>query len=103
MQTVARIIELFGGLKYLVEHPIRLEVAGFMPLCIEHVGTGPQEVDFDQADTSIREVNLLLAIEIPTPSGVLVRRAEDFHDRDHPALGAGFDDFEETLGRRFQK
>jgi hypothetical protein len=42
MQTVARIIELFGGLGRLAAHPIRLEVAGFMPLCVEHVGTGPR-------------------------------------------------------------
>jgi hypothetical protein len=42
MQTVARIIELFGGLSRLAAHPIRLEVAGFMPLCVEHVGTGPR-------------------------------------------------------------
>src|SRR5262249_12141203 len=42
MQNVAPIIELFGGLTRLAAHPIRLEVAGFMPLCIEHVGTGPR-------------------------------------------------------------
>jgi hypothetical protein len=42
MQTVARIIELFGGLSRLAAHPIRLEVVGFMPLCVEHVGTGPR-------------------------------------------------------------
>jgi hypothetical protein len=42
MQTVAHIIDLFGGLSRLAAHPIRLGVAGFMPLCIEHGGTGPR-------------------------------------------------------------
>jgi Domain of unknown function (DUF6908) len=42
VRTVARIIELFGGLGRLAEHPIRLEVAGFMPLCVECLGTGPR-------------------------------------------------------------
>jgi hypothetical protein len=42
VKTVARIIELFGGLGRLAEHPIRLEVAGFMPLCVECLGAGPR-------------------------------------------------------------
>ena len=42
MKTVQAIIDLFGGLDALKEHPIRLKVEGFMPLVIEHVGLGPR-------------------------------------------------------------
>ncbi|MDB5312970.1 MAG: uncharacterized protein JWO38_7172 [Gemmataceae bacterium] len=42
MRTVARIIEVFGGLRQLALRPIRLDVSGFMPLCIEYLGTGPR-------------------------------------------------------------
>ena len=42
MKTVQSIIDLLGGLEALKEHPIRLQVAGFMPLVIEHVGAGPR-------------------------------------------------------------
>src|SRR5262245_25107567 len=42
MQTVARIIDLFGGLERLADQPIQLEVGGFMPLSIEYVGIGPR-------------------------------------------------------------
>ena len=37
METVQQIIDLFGGLAKL--RPIKLEVAGLMPLCIESIGT----------------------------------------------------------------
>ena len=42
MKTVAKIIDLFGGLEALKQQPIRLKVEGFMPLVIEHVGVGPR-------------------------------------------------------------
>jgi hypothetical protein len=42
MQTVARIIDLFGGLDRLADEPIQLGVEGFMTLSIEYVGTGPR-------------------------------------------------------------
>jgi len=42
MKTVAKIIDLFGGLTRLQGNPIRLESGGFMPLCIEAIGTGPR-------------------------------------------------------------
>ena len=42
MKTVQTIIDLFGGLEALKQHPIRLKVEGFMPLVIEHVGVGPR-------------------------------------------------------------
>jgi len=42
MKTVAKIIDLFGGLTGLQSKPIRLESSGFMPLCIEAIGTGPR-------------------------------------------------------------
>ena len=44
MQSVARIIELHGGLEALRSKPIRIEppCSGLMRLCIEHVGIGPR-------------------------------------------------------------
>lgn len=42
MKTVQKIIECFGGLEALKEHHIKLEVEGFMPLSVEHIGTGPR-------------------------------------------------------------
>ncbi len=42
MKTVEQIIHLFGGLEFLKRDSIRLEVEGFMPLCIEYIGQGPR-------------------------------------------------------------
>ena len=42
MRNVQRIIDKLGGLEALKRRPIRLEVAGFMRLVIEHVGAGPR-------------------------------------------------------------
>jgi hypothetical protein len=42
MKTVQAIIDLFGGLENLRNNPIKIEVAGFMPLSIEYIGTGPR-------------------------------------------------------------
>ena len=44
MKSVARIIELHGGLEALRSKAIRIEppCSGLMRLCVEHVGTGPR-------------------------------------------------------------
>lgn len=42
MKNIQTIIDAKGGLSALKQHPIRLEVPGFMRLVIEHVGTGPR-------------------------------------------------------------
>jgi len=42
MQTVKKIIDLFGGLDALKRNHIKLEVEGFMPLSVEYIGTGPR-------------------------------------------------------------
>jgi hypothetical protein len=42
MNTVQAIIELFGGMAKLRDNPIKIDVEGFMPLAIEHIGTGPR-------------------------------------------------------------
>ena len=38
VKNVQAIIDLFGGLERLGDHPISLRVPGFMPLAIEIVG-----------------------------------------------------------------
>lgn len=42
MKTVQAIIDLFGGITKIRDNPIKIEVKGFMPLSIEHIGTGPR-------------------------------------------------------------
>jgi hypothetical protein len=42
MKTVAKIIELFGGLEALRQNPIGLETPPYMRLVIEHIGEGPR-------------------------------------------------------------
>jgi hypothetical protein len=42
MDSIREIITLFGGMDRLRERSIRIEVEGFMPLCIEYVGEGPR-------------------------------------------------------------
>ena len=44
MKTVQKIIKCFGGLEALKNKHIKLEVEGFMPLSVEHIGTGPREL-----------------------------------------------------------
>ena len=44
MKTVAKIIDLFGGLQALRDRPIKLESEGYMPLSIEFIGTGPRNL-----------------------------------------------------------
>jgi hypothetical protein len=41
MQNVAKIIRARGGFQQLARQHIRLEVEGFMPLAIEHLGPSP--------------------------------------------------------------
>jgi hypothetical protein len=42
MKTVAKIIELHGGLKALARDHLKIELGpGMMPLVIEHIGPGP--------------------------------------------------------------
>jgi hypothetical protein len=42
MKSIEQIIEAKGGWQHLEDHPIKVEVEGFMPLCIEYVGVGPR-------------------------------------------------------------
>ena len=42
MKNVQAIIDIFGGLDRLRDHPVSLRVPGFMPLSVEAVGTGPR-------------------------------------------------------------
>jgi hypothetical protein len=42
MKTVAKIIDLFGGLEWLRDNCIRLENPPYMRLVIEYVGEGPR-------------------------------------------------------------
>jgi len=42
MESIREIIALFGGVDLLRKAAIRVEVEGFMPLCIEYVGVGPR-------------------------------------------------------------
>jgi hypothetical protein len=44
MKNVQKIIDLFGGLDSLKDHALKIVVPGFMPLCIEHIGTGPRNL-----------------------------------------------------------
>jgi hypothetical protein len=43
MISIDAIIKARGGYEYLRDHPIRIEVSGFMPLSIEVIGTGPRK------------------------------------------------------------
>jgi len=45
MKTVERIIEQHGGMEALKEKAITLQNEPFMPLHVEHVGTGPRGFD----------------------------------------------------------
>lgn len=40
MQTVKKIIDLFGGLEALKANPLKIEAEGFMPLSVEYIGIG---------------------------------------------------------------
>jgi hypothetical protein len=42
MPTITAIIQARGGWDYLRDHPIRVEIDGYMPLCIERIGKGPR-------------------------------------------------------------
>jgi hypothetical protein len=42
MKSIEQIIEAKGGWQHLEANPIKLEVEGFMPLCLEFIGVGPR-------------------------------------------------------------
>ncbi len=42
MKNVWAIIDAFGGMEKLKDHPISLTVPGHMPLSVKYVGTGPR-------------------------------------------------------------
>lgn len=43
MKTVTKIIEAFGGMEKLRDHPIKIQNEPYMPLCIEWIGDqGPR-------------------------------------------------------------
>jgi hypothetical protein len=44
MKNVQKIIDLFGGMESLKEHALKIVAPGFMPLCIEYIGTGPRNL-----------------------------------------------------------
>jgi hypothetical protein len=44
MKNVAKIINARGGIRKLAQTPLKIEAAGFMPLCIEVIGVGPNSL-----------------------------------------------------------
>jgi len=65
VKNVQTIIDLKGGLELLPLAPIRLEVKGFMPLSIEHVGVGPRKgVMIAVSHTRIQNGDLMVDPEI---------------------------------------
>ena len=42
MKSIEEIVQITGGWDRLRGRPLRIEVEGFMPLCIEAVGPGPR-------------------------------------------------------------
>jgi hypothetical protein len=44
MKNVQKIIDLSGGLESLKVHALKIVAPGFMPLCIEYIGTGPRSL-----------------------------------------------------------
>jgi hypothetical protein len=72
MKTVEEIINVLGGLNQLRTHPIKLIVGGFMPLCIEHIGTGPRGLPlisvamyFEQNGDMMRDPDLVMEWDVP--------------------------------------
>ena len=69
MKTVARIIELFGGLESLRQQCIRLENPPYMRLVIEYIGQGPRGMPsisvahyHEQAGDAMRDPEMVLEI-----------------------------------------
>jgi hypothetical protein len=42
MKSIEEIVQITGRWDRLRSHPLRIEVEGFMPLCIEIIGRGPR-------------------------------------------------------------
>jgi hypothetical protein len=42
MKSIEEIIQITGGWNRLRNHPLRIEVENFLPLCIEAIGRGPR-------------------------------------------------------------
>jgi hypothetical protein len=42
MKSIEEIVQVTGGWDHLRNHPLKIEVKGFMPLCIEAIGPGPR-------------------------------------------------------------
>jgi hypothetical protein len=42
MKSIEEIVQITGGWDRLRRHPLKIEVEGFMPLCIEAIGRGPR-------------------------------------------------------------
>src|SRR5262245_48506013 len=69
MKTVAKIIELFGGLESLRRSCIRLENPPYMRLVIEHIGAGPRGMPcisvahyYEQNGDAMREPEMVFEI-----------------------------------------
>jgi hypothetical protein len=76
MKTVEQIINLFGGLEFLKRDYIRLEVEGFMPLCIEYIGEGPRGLplisvchDGEQNGDAMRDPDVVFEVDCETGMG----------------------------------
>jgi hypothetical protein len=41
MKSIEEIVQITGGWDRLRSHPLKIEVEGFLPLCIEVIGRGP--------------------------------------------------------------
>jgi hypothetical protein len=41
MESIEEIVQITGGWDRLCDRPLKIEVEGFMPLCIEVIGRGP--------------------------------------------------------------
>jgi hypothetical protein len=42
MRSVWEIVQITGGWHRLRSHPLRIEVEGYLPLCVEAIGRGPR-------------------------------------------------------------
>jgi len=77
MRTVAEIINALGGVEALKARPLRIEVPGFMQLCVESVGTGPRGFEqisichyFEQGGDLVQDPDLVVEV-IPDARGMV--------------------------------
>jgi hypothetical protein len=42
MKSITKIVEITGGWDRLLSNPLKIEVEGFLPLCVEAIGRGPR-------------------------------------------------------------